>query len=248
MSNAVFAKAGTFKFTPTVGDEAEAIEPYELVTARLYADSPTDAQRADTGNTSPGDALQSITSWTTGDSAAERLIAYAAISDPDPTDTGHEIYYWVISYRLEASGTIINDVEPVVVQRVEGVQSGFDVHPDDVYAIEGKLKPLLDAKMPTKISIAETLVRKKLRGMGFDLQRLELEDAKQLVVFKALVISCRGLSNEPGDEWWMKKEDYDGDYKDLLDALPLGYDLDDDGDKEPGEVSQQKYASGYQFM
>lgn len=241
---AVFEKPGIFSFRPSVGD-FEAVQAASLVSARLYSTVPTDAQRADTTNTAPGDALQSITVWDDGLNEGEKLISYAVITDPTPTDTDlEETYYFVVSYRLDATGAIINDVEPFRVFRAEGVQAGFNVTPEDVYQVESKLRDWMSTKIGAVIVLAQRLITKTLQSKGLVINRLEQEDARDLVLYQTLVIACNDLSAEDGDSWWVKSTKHSETLEMLLKALPLGYDNDKDGLIELGEQQTGSRAGG----
>jgi hypothetical protein len=246
MSQAVFEKAGTFSFTAVKGLNAEPIAPHSLVSARLYLDSPTEAQIADSSYTG-GDALQNVTTWTAGTNPHERLIAYAAIADDEPTaEADYDLRYWVVSYRLGAAGTIVNQVKPIVVWRSRVVSSRFDCVETDLYVLEEKLENLLgDPVVSAKIAVAERFVVNDLRSKGINVAKLEQADAKDLVRYQALKICCRGLSNGENDEWWAKADSYAQDYMTVRDSLPIGVDGDDDGDIEPDEQVQLNEALGF---
>lgn len=247
MARAVFNKAGNLSFTVTSGHDASPVTPYAIVSARLYTDAPSDAQREDSAY-ALADALQHVTSWSTGRNDAEKLIAYTAIEDTDPTSAeDFEILYWVVSYRLENGGEIINDVEPFTVWRTEAVQARFDVTKRDLIAVEGKLENLVGAMtLADKIALAERLVVQDLRSKSLDVTRLDQGDAKDLVRYRALVLCCTDLSKEPNDSWMAKATRYEKYYETLRDGLALGYDGDDDGDIEPGEEDDGAiFASGF---
>ena len=247
MARSLFNQAGTLSYTATVGHDAQPVEPYAIVSARLYREAPTDAQRDDSSN-ALAEALQSITSWTPGRSTFEKLIAYAAVTDLEPTSNeDYEILYWVISYRLENGGAVINDIEPTVFWRAEGIQGRFDVSKRDLIAVEGKLENLISAMtLASKITLADRLVRQDLRSKSLDVEKLALTDAKDLVVYRALVLCCMDLSKEREDSWATKAMHYEEFYKTLRDGIAIGYDRDDDGDIEPGaEDGAQLVAVGF---
>jgi hypothetical protein len=248
MSEAVFEQSFSFSFTPTKGDTAESLAADSIVSARIYASPPTDAQRDDENNTSPGDALQSKTSWSSGTDTNEQVISFDAISDPDPDSAKkREIYYAVISYKLTSGGNTINDIEPFIIWRPEGVVSRFNVTTVEIFALESKLENLFTtSEINSKIDLSERLVKQDLLGKGFDIQRLRMTDGKDLVRFMATSLLCLDASNDPDDEWMMKSEKYEKRYQNGLITIPLGYDTDDDGDIEPGEEDvRPNYSVGF---
>lgn len=248
MSDAVFEQAWTFSYTVTKGLDADTVAPDSLVSARIYADYPTAAQIADTGDTAPGDAIQSIESWSEGTAENEKLITFAAIEDPEPTSSNKwESYYVVISYKLTSGGNTINDVEFLTVHRAEGITARFGVVAADIYAIESKLQTVFSDKIAAKIALAEVLVAKDLRGDGYDMQRLLHSSVKELIQYRAAQLACNDLSFESGDVWENKSMAHDREYDTLKKDLPIAYDADDDDDIEPGEETQQIWRNGVYF-
>lgn len=245
MSNeAVFGKAGTFTFAPRIGQHTDPLTPASLVSFRLYASTPTAAQIADTDNTSPGDAIEAVTTWTDGDDTGEKFIAYSALSDSDPTSTNrYEVYHTVTSYRLEAGADIINDHEPIVVWRAESIGEGFDVHISDLEAVESKIGYFKnEAQIETVIEVADRLIKQMLKADGFDLYKLDQKTAKDFVIYRALSILCSDLSAEPNDTWADKARRHYETLEMLRKSIAIGYDSDGDGVAEPTEKAQGGYA------
>lgn len=235
MSEAVFEQSFEVSFTPLAGDES--LTPASLVSARLYSSNPDTAQRADSSN-ALAQAVQSVTTWEDGREVNEKLITFAAVTDPDPTSTEkYEIYYMVYSYRLTSGGTIINDVEPIVIWRADAVTSRYDVSNSDLLAVESKLEELLNARqLENKTLLAETLVDIDLKAKGIEKPRLKQSTARDLVRYRAVTLCCDDLSNDTNDVWAAKRERHAETYKALLENTQLGYDSDDDGVSEPTEV------------
>lgn len=249
MARIVFGDSGIFSYTATIGPDAQPMSPFALVSVSIYSATPSEAQIVDDSN-ALAQAIQHITSWTSGRSSLEKLVTIAPISDPDTTSSAdHEVYWAVVRYTLETGGQTIRDVEPFAIYRVEGVQSRVEVSNSDLFAVEGKLEHLLSSMTLTdKITLAERLVKQDLRAKGLEIQKLEQIDAKDLVRYKAIVLCCMDLSNQPNDEWMVKAEKYDEFYRTLRDNVPLGYDSDDDGLASPGEEEIQiKAGAGFIF-
>lgn len=226
-------------YTATIGDLAASHSIAALVSARLYDESPTDAERADTSN-ALGTALQSVTTWATGTSTNEKLITYAAVTDPTPLSTDdYEIYYWVVSFRWSAAGTVINDVVPWLIWRSRGVLSRWGVVAASCYAIEEKLEDLASATIGTKITLAERLVEQDLIALGYDIRRVDRSDGMDLVRYRATSLACQGLANAANDIWDKKAALHKENYDTLLKSLKLGYDLNEDGAIEPNEKLQR---------
>lgn len=240
-NRATFEEAFTFTFQAVIGPDATPVVPDSLTSARLYDDYPSEAQIADTGNTDPGDAIESVTSWSAGDDTGEQEVSFALISDPDPTDRDdYEVYYVVVSWKPDAGSANINTVSPLIVYRPTAIGTDFDVDEDDIYAIESKLDDFkTSAQINTAISTAERLVKQDLRGRGKDLARVDLASIKDLAIYKALFILCNSLSSDDGDSWWVKAGEHKETYSMLIESLPISYDIDKDGDIEPDETEKQ---------
>lgn len=247
MAQGVFGKAGTISFSATLGPRGEVLAPDSLVSFSIYADAPTNAQINDDANALADAEQFSVVAWTSGTSDNEKIIAYDAISDPEPLSTiKWERYYVVVRYTLESGGDTIRDVEPLILHRAEGVSSRFGVVAADLDALERKIDDLLtSAQITAKIDLSERLVKQALRSKGMDIRRLEWSDAKDLVRYLACSLCCKDLSNDPGDEWHDKADYYMERYDTFLTDLQLGYDADDDGAIVPGESQAVYGAAGF---
>lgn len=239
-SEGVFEKSGYFALQLVQGARIEPVAPYSLVSARLYADAPTDAEKEDTTN-ALGTAVEKITSWSAVPGYThEYRIAYAAISDPDPSaDTRYEVYYWAVSLKFSSTGTTVHYVKPFVVWRAQALSSIARVAPLDVFTVESKLEDFYSNTISAKIELARTLVNVDLLAKNFDLHRVKFEDTFDLVRYKAVVLACKDLSNEPNDNWAVKAADYTEIYESLFKKIPVGYDFDDEGGVTPTEEARQ---------
>lgn len=245
MSNeAVFGQSGSFVFAPRVGSDSRPLLPDSLVSFRLYRNAPTQAQIADDDNSDPGDAIESVTSWTDGDDVGEKNISYSAIVDPEPTSSNrYEVYHSVTSYKLESGGPTINDHEPFIVWKPESVGEGFDVHISDLEAIESKIGVFKeDSHIQLVIDTSTRLVKQMLRSEGYDLYKLDQKTAKDFVIYRALSIVCSDLSAEPNDTWAEKARNHYQTLEMLRKSVSVGFDVSGDGIAEPTETSKNNFA------
>lgn len=234
-SEGIFGKAGTLSVTLRAGDDGTTVKPDSIVSLRLYSDKPTQSQQTDHNNSS-SEALQYITSWTDGTSNNEKLVNYAAISDPDPDLlTGHDVYYWILSYKLEDGGATLYTEIPFIIHRVEANTSVINVTSEDVYEVESSLEKLFNTKVNKKIKLASDLVERRIIGMGYDLKRVKLEDIALLVRYKATILCCSDLQKSFGDEWREKAKELHMDLSSMWKTFKFTYDEHKDGVSSPGE-------------
>lgn len=242
MASIVFGKAFTKSFTAVAGDEPVAVN--SLVSARIYSSFPTQAQQEDHNNALAA-AVQSVTSWSAGTEANEKSISFAAITDPTPASTTiYETYWLVVSLVYDAAGaTVYIQPEGFKVWRGDAITSRFSTGATEVKAMEGKIGTLKsDAWIELIIDRAFSMLIETLRSKGYARRKIEESDLNNLVLFKSLAWACRSLSTKESDEWWRKWEAYEAEYNSMLAVQLIGYDTEDDDDKEPDE--QLKAADG----
>ena len=246
LREAVFGLAGSLSVFPVKSEFGDpvSVATASIISARIYTAYPSEAQILDDAN-GLGSALQYLTAWANGDEVGEKTIAYTAIPQPTyqvPYVNDYEVYYVVLSWRAEGGADILRNVEPFLVRRPGIVETGFNVVAQDCYDVESKLQSVFASKIASKITLAETLTRVWLVGVKkMDLRRLDLDSAKLLVVFQAVVLACLDLANQGSDEWLAKHEAHTATLKMLQENLPLRYDTNSDGVVTPGEKVSQGY-------
>lgn len=238
-----FGSAIAFSFTAGEGEQA----PDSIVSARLYADVPTQAQIDDEAD-ALGDAVERVTSWSSGTSTNEKVISFAAVDDPDPSDSDDiETYYVVVNFKWDSGGsTVVTRPAGILLRRTTVLTSRFGVVAADVYAVEAKIEALKgDSWTTTKITLAEKEVIADLQDRieGFELHRLALSDASELVRFKATELACNDISAETGDRWDTNAKEHAEKYEKRFRTLKARYDYDADGVQEETETTTFGVAS-----
>lgn len=203
--NHVFGKTISFRYFPLAGDEDMTL--HSLSSARLYADEPSDAQRA---NTASGH-LQEVTSWTLtnpeGSGPAYYLITFAALEDPDVNSSEeYELYFVALNFKAESTGPVVQDDEQLQIWRIDGLTSKIDVTAQDVIEIESRLEPYLgQLAIEAKIDLAIEDVLSRLEGRGYAKRRLvNLYKLRLAVKMLACAFCCFDLAGE-GNQFWADK-------------------------------------------
>lgn len=232
----IFGKS--FKLSYTIRADGSNIDSFSLTSARLYSSNPTTSQKEDHDNTSPGDAVESVVSWSNGDEEEEKIISFSAITDSDPhSPTAYEEYYLVVSVKY-ADGGADNFLEPKIFQvwRPTALLSRTEVSVDDVRQRERKIGiERSNAEIDNYISAAERYTLKLLKGKGYDVDRLAHSDLKDLIIARALYYACNEISSDTGDRWETKAEQYKLEFDDLMSTQSIGYDFDDNSEIDPDE-------------
>lgn len=239
MSKYLFEKEMAVSFTAQAG--GEVVAPNDIVSARLYSESPTNAQIEDDSD-SLGAAIEKVESWSAGDNDNEKLITFAGVTDSDPHSTTRYVrYYVVVSYILEAGGSTVRDVLPIAIWRIKAVGSRYGVTTTEVKQVESKLSSWdTGTFLADKIDDAEEAVETDVHIEGFLLEKVDWSDLHILVKLKAVELCCRDLSNDPNDMFAVKAAFYRDRYDKRLKTIPIRYDQNDDGVPEEAEESKNR--------
>lgn len=237
MPKNLFGKSINFYWYPQADDEDTSA--YELVTARIYSDLPTEGQKegTDSGH------IESVTSWT-ATSENEYLISFAAITDSEPHDAAdYETYYVVVRYRYQSSGPIVFDTEVLYLYRPDSATSRIEVTAQDVYDLEPRIELLAKNELWTEAKIEaaveDLIARIEAKGLkkrrAFNWQKLNAA-AKRL----ACAYACNALAGEGNQFWAEKGAAWERKANIMYESANLGYDLD--GSDTPGP--EEKVFSG----
>lgn len=234
----VFGKAFTKSFTAVAGNDPVAVN--SLVSARIYSSFPTQVQQEDHTNALTA-AVESVTSWIAGSETNEKSISFAAITDPSPQSTTlWETYWLVVSLKYDAAGsTVYIQPEGFKIWRGDAITSRMSISSTEVGAVESKILTLKSSTwIESVIDRAFIHLLETLRAKGYVRRKIEESDLNELVLTKSIAWCCRSLGSKEGDEWWQKYKSYIDDYNRDLATLMIGYDTEDDDDKEPEEELQ----------
>ena len=232
---AVFGKSWVYSFSARDGDKTVAVA--SLSGARVYAAAPTDAEKADVGNTLGTSEVTEVTSWGAGINDHEKLITFGVITDASPYSSNrYEVYYVVVNFKYESGGDVAHSCKQIIMYRPDALTSRFGVDVGDVLAVESKLQTIKgDQWVIEKIVLAETLVEKDLIADDMEIRRVVLEDARQLVIYRAAMIAASDLSSDAGDVWSDKYDRHKTEYGRLMKYASIRYDFDDSGLATPDE-------------
>jgi hypothetical protein len=226
----VFGK--NVKIRVSVLADREIQEPYELVGARVYSDSPSEAQIEDSGDSLAASALTEATSWT--EDGNEFEIAFgAALTDSDEHSTrDYEKYYLVANFRFESGGSEKFIVKPFLVFRPTGLLSRISVTPEMLEGIDSDFTTVKShAWASQKIDAAIQHVLIGVRAKGLEREGIVGESLNQAVLYWAAFMSYMEL-----DEDMDRAEKWEDRYEKIWDQLKIDYDADGDGVAEPSEA------------
>jgi hypothetical protein len=230
----VYGRSINFQFNPLAGDES--VPAHSIVTARIYADEPTAAQKNNTVTT--GAIGSDVTEWTEGQRGSYSIV-FPALTDDDPESSeDYEPYFVTTRFRFELDGPVQSVTEQIFVYRPDALTSKISVRPNDIVGRESKIGDILPRKtfIDEKIRDAITRVDRILRNRGYNRKRtFNRELLNEAVELLATAYCCLDLSGQ-GNEFWAKKFDiYNGLFEEALTVIPVGVDTDGDDRPTPNE-------------
>lgn len=237
--NHVFGKTISFRYFPLAGDEDLTL--HSLVSARLYADEPSDAQLANTA----GGHLAEATSWTPvnaeGTGPTHYLIQFTAQEDPDVNSSEeYELYFVALNFKAEVSGPTLQDDEQIQIWRIDGLTSKIDVSAQDVIDIETRIEPYLgQLTIEAKIDLAIEDLLSRLEGRGYAKRRLvNLYKLRLATKMLACAFCCYDLAGE-GNQFWAEKGDRWAEVaEEHFNIAKVGLDTSGDDRPDPESVVQ----------
>ena len=231
----VYGKDIAHKVRAFAGETPVAI--HSLVSARLYADTPTEAQRHDDAAALGGFTGTAKSSWSSSSvSDLTYTVTFDAVDDADVnSESLYDRWHPVVNVRLQAAGQVQALYKPILIWRVVPQFSQMDVDEDDVYAVEGEIDAVLgDTETLKKVALAKTRVFSRIKSLGLDRHRLQEVDLGEAVVYKAAALCLWDMStssNNYGD----KAARWDEEYSRIWSGLKPGYDADGHGVIDPEE-------------
>lgn len=230
-----FGKQIDFRFIPLAEDEEQSA--FELVSARIFSDEPTETQQ-DTPATLG--FIQAVTTWTNLN-PNEYQILFDDIADPDPHSyEEYETYFVTVNYRLESGGATIFTTEQIFIWRADGLTSRISVTPDDIYAHESKIEDLAPSPVwvQNKITAAIQAIDDKLAASQGVKKRFTFnrEALNRVVTLLAVALCCRDLAGEGNQFWWEKYREYKAEHETALAVAQLGVDIQQDNRPTPDET------------
>lgn len=230
----LFGRTIDHRHIPIADDEDVAA--YELASARMYASAPSLAQKQYTDTS--GVVGTAKTSWTEV-SPGEYKILFDRVTDPSPdSDDDYEQYWVVVQFTLESGGDTVFTEDVIFLWRPDAMNSKFRVTPPDVYARERKIEKVQPTTDFThnKIEIAVVEVDRVLRSRGYSRKRtFNRESMNEAVALLATADACLDLASENGEIWLKKEAIWRSRYDAAVNSIPLGYDVDGDGEPEADE-------------
>lgn len=221
----VFGRSIAFHFVPIAN--GEKVKVHSIVSARIYADSPSEAQIEDHAAALGGFEGSAITQWVS-DSDYLKIITFDALTDADPhSGSEYETYYAVVNFKYESGGPTVFVTEVVHVYRPDALTSRISADYIGVLKVEPKLE---DHYTPIEIErfVAEGRddVLLRYEGMGKETKRLfNLEKLNRAVTYRAAALACVGLYGENARHWLDKYKIRNDQYLEAFNQSRVGYDI-----------------------
>lgn len=224
----VFGKQFTRSFTVHDGD-GNTVAIDSIVSARIYASSPTESQIEDSAEALSGWAV--LMSSSTAGQTNETLITYPELTDSDEHASGNVTYYEVVSFKLDSGGSTKFVVRPFTVVRPGSMYSRISTSSDDIDDLNSKFSALKGTSwVADKIALAKKVILNTFEGRGILAHRVDQTDLDDAMVFLVGALSASELMSENGDVWSERYELYKQQYETILNKYSFGVDADGDGD------------------
>jgi len=241
----VFGKSIAIDLNPHI--DGDYVNLYELVSARLYDEEPTDSE---VDMTASGSAVQTVTGWVanSGNLTTTYTITFDPVTDSDPHSTeSHEKYWLAYNFKYESGGPTVFDKEVLFIYRPDAWVNKVSVSASELIEKENKLDDFFTtAQLNAHIEEGKRRTERALVLKGLKMSQLfrrqELNDA---VYYAALSSACRDLVSEDSPEWLGKAEYYEGLFKEIIEVMKLSYDAD--GDDNPDEDESNKLRGVFVF-
>lgn len=228
----VFGKSIALRWTPLIQNEPTAVD--SLVSARLFADAPSNAQIE-----TPATAgfISEVVSWT-ADGTYTKIITFPAVANPDPhSTTEYKKYFVVINFKYEAAGATVFDTETIHLYRSDSITSKIGTTYTNVLALDPKLTDFhLNGDLTNFIEQAITDVVQFYQGQGYERRRLfDLERLNDAVTKRAAALAWIDAYTDERPSMLEKYKLRNEQYQDALKAAEPGFDADSDDSPDPNE-------------
>lgn len=236
----VFGKSIDFQFCPIVDGVPVAV--YSLVSARIYAATPSDEQIADAGAATTGHVGSRITSWA-DESQFTKVITFPALVDPNPHSSNEfEPYYIAVNFRYESGGPEVYLTEVVHVYRPDALTSRVSVNYTDLLKVERNLGDYFQPQdLEDFITLAKDEVFLRFAGLNKPVKRLfRLEKLNTCVKYKAVALACFDRYNDNAQAWLKKSQYFDARYDETFRSTDVGFDIEGDDAPAPDERAQNR--------
>lgn len=207
---------------------------HSLVSARIYANPPSDGQKRDSAG-SLGGFEERVTAFTSEDDAAQfYTVTFAAIDDPDPNSGAlYDRWHIVANVLLEAGAQEQTIYEEVLLWRVTGLLTQLDVDEGDVYAEENDIEHMLGTtKTREKIERAKETIFHRLSGKGLDRHRVEQSDLREPLIYLA-ASKCLFDMATRNNEYLEKARELREEFEGIWRSLKVGYQVSETAAIEP---------------
>lgn len=240
MPSYVFGKSIDFVFNPII--DGVPVRVYSLTSARIYSNTPTDAQIEDVGQASTGHIGSRVTSWTDDGDFAKK-ITFSALTDSDPhASAEYKIHYVAVNFKYESGGPDVYLTEAIFVYRPDALTSRVTVDYTDVLKLERNLSDFFQpSDLEDFIALAKEEVFARYEGLNKKIKRLfGLEKLNICVKLKATALACFDRYNDNAPAWLRKSEALEKRYDAAFAASQVGYDNDGDDVPTPDEVARTR--------
>lgn len=205
-----------------------------LVSARLYRNPPSEAQKLDSAGVLGG-FEERVTAFSASDTANFiYTVTFAAVSDPDPSSgAAYDLWYLVANVLLAPGQQEQIIWEEVLIWRVAGLFTVLDVDENAVYDEHSDIEDQLGTtKTRSKIARAKEDIFKALKDRGLVRHRIEQTDLRLLTITHAAQKCFASMGPDYRDLF----NDYKDDYLNMLAGMKIGYQDGENSATEPTDL------------
>lgn len=229
----VFGKSIAYSFSPLI--DGVPVSANSIVSARLYASEPTNAQKEDSTAVAGGFLGSAVTTWAS-QGKGEYTITFPALTDSAPhSSDSYEDYYVVVSFKFESTGPTVFVSEKIFVYRPDAWTSRITTTFLDVIALESKIEAFkTEAEINRSIELSKDRIFRRLKRLGAERRKMfNLEELNQAVLYLAASLICGDLASEDAQFWMTKADRHFAAYEEIFPASAPGYDDTDDQSASP---------------
>ena len=183
-------------------------------------------------------SIQTITTWTWSNQKKAWSFTISPIADPDPSSDIQTRQYWIaINFILQTGQQTQTVVKPLQLCRVVGHDRVVTVNQEDLKRYFPQVEAY-SSELQRAAYILQAIeeVKAGLRTKGYEWAKIQRADRLDLcVIYKALSMIMLSQIQEPGDKFFIKYQEFKGNFSQAFESLKFEYQ-----ELERGMVSEAK--------
>lgn len=222
-----FGQSFQYTFYPLLDNEnmtiSASMQGQQPIDIRIFTDSNIPS-RAEASSGVGG--IQTISTWQWSNQKKAWTFTVLPISDPDPASDISTRQYWIgINFLLQAAQQVQTVVKPLQLCRIVGHDRVVTVNQDDLKRYFPQVEAY-SSELQRGAYILQAIeeVKAGLRSKGYEWAKIQRADRLDLcVVYKALSMIMLSQIQEPGDKFFIKYQEFKGNFSQAFDSLKFEY-------------------------